>query len=55
MHYKHGGLRQQWTEDQVFISLHLKADQFRKTFTIHVVSLNIQDLLLAVLAYMQHQ
>ena len=55
MHYKHGGLRQQRTKYQVFISLHLQADQFRKTFNIHVVPLNIQDLLLAVLAYMQHQ
>ena len=39
MYYKHGGLRQR-TTDQAFISLHLQADQFRKSFNTHVVSLN---------------
>ena len=28
------------TEDQAFISLHVQADQFRKSFNTHVVSLN---------------
>ena len=28
MYYKHGGLRQQRKENQAFLSLHLKADQF---------------------------
>ena len=40
MYYKHGDLRRQRTEDQAFISLHLQADQFRKSFNTHVVSLN---------------
>ena len=40
IHYKQGGLRQQRTEDQAFISLLLQPDQFRKSFTTHVVSLN---------------
>ena len=40
IHYKQGGLRQQRTENQAFISLHLQPDQgFRKSFTTHVVSL----------------
>ena len=40
MYYKHRGLCQQRTEDQAFISLHLQADQFRKSFNTHAVSLN---------------
>ena len=39
MYYKHGGLRQQRIEDQALISLNLRADQFPKSFKIHVVSL----------------
>ena len=46
MYYKHEGLRRQRTEDQAFISLPLQKDQFRKSFTNHVVSLNSYDLLL---------
>ena len=55
MCYERGGLRQQRTEDQAFISLYWQVDQFCKSFTTHVRSLNNWDLLLAVLAYMQHQ
>ena len=40
MYCKHGGLHRQRTEDQAFISLHLQADQFRKSFNTHVVYLN---------------
>ena len=40
MYYKHGGLRRQRTEDQAFISLNLQTDQFRESFTTHLVSLN---------------
>ena len=40
MYYKHGGLRWLRTEDQAFISMHLQADQFRKSFNTHVVFLN---------------
>ena len=32
MYYKRGGLRRQKTYDQACISLHLQADQFRKSF-----------------------
>ena len=39
-YYKRGSLRQQRTENQAFILLHLQADQFRKSFTPHAVSLN---------------
>ena len=37
------------------ISLHLQADQQRKSFTTQVVSLNSCNLLLTVLVYMQEQ
>ena len=40
MYYKHGGLRQQRMEDQAFISLHLQADQIRKSFNTNVLFLN---------------
>ena len=40
MYYKHGGLRLQRTEDHASTSLHLQADQFRKSFNTHVVYLN---------------
>ena len=40
MYYKHGGLRRQRAADQALISLHLQADQFRKSFTTHVVYVN---------------
>ena len=40
MYYKHRGLLQQRTEDQAFISLHLQADQIRKSFNTNVISLN---------------
>ena len=40
MCYERTGLRQQRTEDQAFISLHLQAYQFCKSFTTHVCSLN---------------
>ena len=40
MYYKHGDLRPQITEDQAFISFYLQADQFRKSFNTHVVSLS---------------
>ena len=40
MCYERGGLRQQRTEDQAFISMHLQADQFCKSFTTNVPSLN---------------
>ena len=36
----HGGLRRQRAENQAFISLHLQADQIRKSFNTNVVSLN---------------
>ena len=41
MYYQHGGLRQQRTEDQTFISLHLHVDQFCKNFTFHIYSLKL--------------
>ena len=50
MCYERGSLRQQRTEDQAFISLHLQADQFCKSFTTHIHSFNRQDWLLAVFA-----
>ena len=40
MYCKHGGLRRQRAENQAFISLHLQADQIRKSFNTNVVSLN---------------
>ena len=40
MYYNRGDLRRQKTENQVFISLHLQANQFRKSFTTLVVSLS---------------
>ena len=40
MRYKCGGLRQERTEEQAFISRHLQADQFCKSFTTHAHSLN---------------
>ena len=40
MYYKHGGLGRQRTEDRAFISFHLQADEFRKSFNTHVISLN---------------
>ena len=43
------------TENQVCILLHLQMGQFRKSFTMHLVSLNRWDLLLTVLVYMQQQ
>ena len=43
VYYKNGGLRRQRTEDQAIISLHLQADQIRKSLNTHVVSLNSQD------------
>ena len=55
MSYKCGGLRQQRTEDQAFVSLRLQTDQFCKRFTTQTRSLSSQDFLLAVLAYIQHQ
>ena len=59
MYYKHGGVRQQRTEDQAFMSLHLQADQFHKSFNTHITFLSSWDLFLAVLlvvlAYIQHQ
>ena len=39
MYYKHGGLHQQRTDNQTFITLHLHADHFHKSFTTHIVSL----------------
>ena len=41
-------------QDQAFISVHLQADQFCKSFTTHLRSLNSKDLLLAILAYVEH-
>ena len=39
MYYQHGGLRQQRTEDQTFISLHLHVDQFCKSqYSLKLVS-----------------
>ena len=55
MNYKYRGLFQWRTENQAFTSLHLQADQFHKSFSTKVVSLNSYDLLLTVLVYMQHQ
>ena len=40
MYYKHRGLHRQRTEDQASISLHLQVDQFCKSFTTHIISLN---------------
>ena len=40
MYCKHGGLRRQRIEDQVFISLHLQADQNHNSFNTNEVSLN---------------
>ena len=40
MCYEHRGLCQQRTEDQAFISLHLQADQFCKSFNTNIRSLN---------------
>ena len=42
-----------YAKNQVYISLHLQADQQRKSFTAQVVSLNSCDLFLAVLLFMQ--
>ena len=53
--YNRGGLRRQRTEHQTYIPLHLQVDQFCKSFTTHVVSLNNLDLLLIALMYMQQQ
>ena len=39
MYHKHGGLHRQRIEDEALISVHLRADQFPKSFKIHVVSL----------------
>ena len=48
-------LCQQRTEDQVFISFDLQADQFHESFITHIVSFNSQELLFTVLVYMQYQ
>ena len=42
-------------ENQVCISVHLQANQWRKSFTTYVVSLNSCDLFLSVSMYMQEQ
>ena len=54
LYYNRGGLSRQRTENQACISFHLQADQFRKSFTTHVVSLHSQNLLLAVSVHMQN-
>ena len=40
MCYEHGGLSQQRTEDQAFISLQLQVDQFCKSFATYIRSLS---------------
>ena len=55
MYQKRRAKCQESTENQVCISLHLQADQQRKSFTTQVVFLKIADLFLAVLAYIHEQ